>query len=381
MTGFPTAEDMLAQARAATGLADFGPEEFLPAMSTLLAAVRDEANLTERGLAAELDEMHGLLVNRLRMEEMFRRYPEIAEERIERPVIIVGPQRSGTSKLFRVIAADPQWNYLPTWQGIDPVPPGMVRPDAPGEDERLAESDRWVESMADRQSGHSFETRSPEMEALLMRDSFMINSGKRLVPTHQRFVEEADHAPVYRRLRRQLQLLQWQNRTAGKRWILKTPPHLMGIQALADEFADATLVMTHRHPAESIASMCRLTEVAQKGSARTVDYPLIGRCWGRIISFGLSNFLRFEDNGGADRVVHVTYRAVEGDGAATARAVYAKAGADFNAASAAAIAEWEAANPRHKDGGFSYRLEDYGLSRAQVEQDCAAWLERYGHLL
>lgn len=381
MIQVPTAATLLDEARRTTGLADFGPEEFETALTVLLDGIRDEGNLTDAAIEAEIAEARTLLINRLRTEAMFARFPEIAEQRLERPVIIIGPQRSGTSKLFRVIAADPQWNYLPTWQAIDPVPHGMQRPAEPGEDDRIAETDRWVESMQDRQSGHSFETRAPEMEVLLMRDSFLTTSGKRLVPSHQRYVETADHRPLYRRLRRQLQLLQWQNHAAGRRWILKSPPHLLGLQALADEFPDATFVMTHRHPAQSIASMCRLTEIAQKGTAKSVDMELIGQTWGSIIPLGLQRFLEFEDRGNGHRVIHVTYEDVEKDALRAIEAIYAKAGAEVTPETRQAVTDWEAANPRHKDGGFSYRLEDYGLTMEQVERACTAWLDRYGSYL
>jgi hypothetical protein len=381
MSRVPTAGELMQEAAAATGLNDFGPEPFAEALSVLLDAVAKEANFSEPGLAVELAEIRTLLVNRLRMEATFARFPEIREERIEAPVIIIGPQRSGTSKLFRSIAADPQWNFLPTWQAIDPIPPGIQRPAAFNADVRIRASDQWVTSMAAQQGAHSFETQSPEMEALLMRDSFLINAGKRLVPTHQSYIETTDHRPVYRRLKRQLELVQWQNRTAGKRWILKAPPHLMGLKALAAEFPDATLVMTHRHPAECIASMCRLAELAQGKWARSVDHARIGRCWSRIILLGLERFLDFEDSGLNARVVHVSYRDIEDNVISAIESIYAKADAPVNSDTRTAISKWEALNPRHKEGTFRYRLEDYGLNREGIERDCARWLRRYKHYL
>jgi hypothetical protein len=377
----PSAVELSRAARIATGLTDFGPEPFEEALSVLLQAIGTEANFSADGLAAELAEIRTLLVNRLRIEAMFARFPEIRAEPIQSPVIIIGPQRSGTSKLFRSIAADPQWNFLPTWQAINPAPPGLERPAPSTADTRIHAGDQWVASMAGRQGGHSYETRSPEMEALLMRDSFLINAGKRLVPSHQSFVERADHRPVYRRLRRQLQLVQWQNRAAEKRWILKSPPHLLGLQALVGEFPDATLVMTHRHPAECIASMCRLAELAQRQTALSVNHALIGRCWSRVITLGLERFLEFEDSTPGARIVHVRYFDIERHLIPAIESIYAKADAPVTSHTLGAIETWEAANPRHKEGAFRYRLEDYGLNRETIEHSCQRWLHRYGHYL
>lgn len=376
----PDASELLQEARSLTGLHDFGPEPFVDALSTLLTAIGNEANLAESALEGQLGEIRALLVSRLRIEATFAQFPQINDERIEPPVIIIGPQRSGTSKLFRAIARDPQWNFLPTWQAIDPVPPDRHRQPS-GTDLRVRQGEEWVASMSGQQSGHSFETQAPEMEALLMRDSFLLNTGKRLVPTHQSFVEQADHQPVYRRLRRQLQLIQWQNRTAGKRWILKSPPHLLGLNALTREFPDATLVMTHRDPPECIASMCRLTELAQQKSARSVDHARIGRCWSRIIVLGLERFMDFEDSGASDRIVHIRYRDIEDNLLSAIGSVYAIAAAPVTPETVSAITAWEAQNPRHKDGAFRYRLEDYGLTRAGIERDCERWLRRYQQYL
>src|ERR1700753_1904212 len=48
-----------------------------------------------------------LLANRLRVADDRRRYPGSAEEKIERPVFIIGFARSGTTLLHSLLAQDP----------------------------------------------------------------------------------------------------------------------------------------------------------------------------------------------------------------------------------------------------------------------------------
>ncbi len=56
---------------------------------------------------------------------------------------------------------------------------------------------------------------------------------------------------------KQLKLLQWQH--ANKHWVLKSPSHLFGLDALVKVFPDACIVQTHRDPAKMIPSLCSLS--------------------------------------------------------------------------------------------------------------------------
>lgn len=372
-------DDVIAEARRQSGCQNFGDERFLEPLTVLVNAINREAGLSEKGLAAQRDDILTSLVNRLRAQAFFERHPEIDDQSIEAPVIIVGLQRSGTSKLFRLIAADPQWIRLYTWQALNPVPLAMERSGA--DDPRIAFAENWVKQMQWMQPAHKLDARAPEMEALLLRQTFMINSPARIVPSHQRWCETADYRPVYEFLRQQLKFLQWQtNSPPGKRWILKSPPHLPNLKALAAVFPDATLVMTHRHPKASVGSMLRLVELAQQNGALSVDRERIRDAWLRILSLGIERFLQFVDGGEARKLVHVGYKEIVGDAAAAARRIYEASQAPFTAGAEQAISAWERENPQHKEGAFDYALEDYGLSELDVERQFAPYIRRYSSM-
>jgi hypothetical protein len=262
MPAGPTAASLVEAAQAEAGLHDFGSESFVDALDVLVESMKHEARLTPEGLDEQLEQSTRSLVTHLRMQDYLDRFSEILDEPIVAPVIIVGPQRTGTSKLFRLVAADPQWNVLMTWQALNLVPFGGDRPD--GRDARLDFAEEWVEQMAWLQPAHTLDATAPEMEALLLSDTFMLNAPTRIVPTHQKWCETADYTGFYRHLRKMLQFLQWQVRAEpGRRWILKSPPHLPNLRALTTVFPDATLVMTHRHPKANVGSMLKLVELAQ----------------------------------------------------------------------------------------------------------------------
>ena len=77
---------------------------------------------------------------RLRAQEWFRRHPEITEELIAAPIVVVGMMRSGTTLLQRLLAADPRFHCAYGWEvrgGRAEAGPRLVG----GEDPRIAISE------------------------------------------------------------------------------------------------------------------------------------------------------------------------------------------------------------------------------------------------
>lgn len=113
---------LLERARADTGLADFGDPWFLEPLDRLLGAIGDEARLNPAGEWAAGTLFHKVLRDRLLAEQGFARYPEILARLLVRPVIAVGPMRSGTTRVHRLIALDHRFMHLRNFETISPVP-------------------------------------------------------------------------------------------------------------------------------------------------------------------------------------------------------------------------------------------------------------------
>jgi len=376
----PDADALIAEARRRTGLEDFGPETFETPLAVLVKSMREEANLTETGMQDQLQECVKHLSTSLRTQAFFAAHPEIEEQEITRPVVIVGLQRTGTSKLFRNIAADPQWNVLYTWLGLNPVPAPGWRPGLP--DPRIAEAEAFCEERRWFAKAHAFYPKAPEMEALLMLHTFMLNNPARLVPTHQFWLEQADFTSAYRYLKRQLQFLQWQTGGApGRRWILKSPPHMLTLDALVKVFPDASLVMTHRHPKSSVGSMFKLVDISQQRSARFVDRDKIRELWLRNLSLAISRFMSFREAAGEDSFVDVAFRDFVGDPLPAMRRIYDYAGVPFTAETEAAASAHHREYPQHGEGKFEYDLADYGATEADIERAFEPYLRKYAAFL
>jgi len=372
-------DELIARARQQTGLTDFGPNTFEEAMRSQVTCAATESGMTDAALTGYLHGAVRSLSLILRMQDFFARHPEIEEQEIVAPVVIIGLQRTGTSKLFWNIAADAQWNVLYTWQALNPIPPADWEPGQP--DSRLAEAEAWCEQQRYMAKAHRFEATAPEMEALLMAQSFMLNGGPLLVPTHQKWLETADFTPMYRHLKRQLQFLQWQNRAEpGRRWILKSPPHLMSLGALKQVFPDAKFIMTHRHPLSSVGSMIRLGEISQQQVAKQVDREAVRDMWLRIMTLSIRRFMDLRAGPHGKDVIDVRFRDLVDDPMPVTREVYRFAGLEHTPETEAAVAAWHREHPQHSEGKFEYDLADYGLTPGDIDAAFADYIAAYGHL-
>src|SRR3954463_5918701 len=94
-------------ARRATGLDDFGDPSFRNGLEALVAALEREADLNAIGRMAHEAQLGGYLAERLRVEDWYRRHPEIREQRIGGPTFVTGLPRTGTTALSHLLAADP----------------------------------------------------------------------------------------------------------------------------------------------------------------------------------------------------------------------------------------------------------------------------------
>src|ERR1700685_4514491 len=110
-------------ARAQTGLDDTGGGHYREGLERLVASMNEEGTLTELGEVMQQMRLSTLLAARLGVEETYRLHPDIEEQVIEGPVFVIGLPRTGTTALTQLVAADPQFRSLRTWESSAPVPP------------------------------------------------------------------------------------------------------------------------------------------------------------------------------------------------------------------------------------------------------------------
>src|SRR4029453_13080789 len=199
------------------------------------------------------------------------------------------------------------------------------------------------------------------------------------VASYGAWLDRQDQRPAYRYLRRLLQLIQWQKRRAGvraERWVLKTPPHLGFADLLLDEFPDALVVQTHRDPVESIPSLASMIQALWSLASEQVDTKEIGRQWNAKMAHALAHCLVVRDEW-PERFVDVWFRDAVQDPVGQVRRIYAAARLPMTSGAEAAMRRFPAPNPREGRPPHPSTLGEFGLTRAGIERDFAAYRARF----
>jgi hypothetical protein len=222
--------ELMATACTETGLTDFGADDFVERLDLLCAAMRQEGGFNGAGIMQQYVFLLGLLKNRLLIEDLVRRHPEILEERIVAPIIICGLPRTGTTHLHNLMSADPALRSLPYWESLEPILPAEETPAAGAADPRLERTEMalgflntalpYFKRMHEMTVEHTHE----EIQLLAIDFSTMLFETTAPMPSWRDAYLARDQRPTYAYLRKVLQVLQW--RRGGTRWVLKTPQHL-----------------------------------------------------------------------------------------------------------------------------------------------------------
>lgn len=377
-------ESVLDAARARTGLEDFGDDDFLEPLQVLLDSLDREARLSPIGRATQHARIVGSLATRLSAQDYFARHPEILEEEIQAPLVIVGLARTGSTMLHRLLSADPEVYSVRWWECRSPAPyPGSDWreadpriPDAHAEVEAILESTPILRTM------HPWDAEGPDEEIMLIEHSFLstVPESGAHVPSHRDYVTRHDLRAGYDYMKRMLQFLQWQKRQSGQdrqRWVLKAPFHLAYIEHLIRLFPDVRFVQTHRDPVETTPSISSMYSALWTLGSDEVDKHVVGHQCLERWSWALGRCLASRDAGAEDRFIDVLYDENRRHPMRSIERIYEFIDRPFTAAARHAMARWGEDNRRDKRGAHAYQLEEFGLTRAAIEQAFAEYSARY----
>ncbi len=374
---------ILDAARTRTGLADFGPDDFRERLRVLREAWDGDPEITRFHRTV----LHGYLVryasNRLLIQRTLTQHPAILAEPIERPVIVVGLPRSGTTHLVNLLASDPRLHSLPLWESYEPVPlPGEP---APGDatDPRFR---RCAEAWAGMQqvtpliaAMHPMNPEHIHEELELMGPDFASYNFEwlGLTPAWRDHYYAHDQRPHYEYMKNVLRLLQWR-RGERKRWVLKCPQHLEQLPVLLKTFPDATIVFTHRDPVAVIQSTVTMQAYTQRMNRRHVALPALLEYWTDRIEHLLRACVRDRALVATERSVDSPFHVFMGDQWATLDRVYATAGLELAAPARAALERYIADHPRGKEGQVVYDLRrDFGVDPQALRERFRFYVDRF----
>jgi hypothetical protein len=377
---------MLARAIDATGLEDFGDRWFERPLDALLEALRSEARLNAAGDWAAKAQFHHGLRDRLLTQMWFRRHPEILARPIPHPVVIVGPMRSGTTRLHRLLAADRRFAHLRSFETISPVPrPGFEEVMAGRKADfrpRLAARIMKVARFANPRtlSIHPTGPYEPEEELGLLVASMwgMKHEAQWTVPSYGRWCEGEDATPAYRHMANLLRLIGWSQQESSLRpWILKTPQHMLDLPALLKVFPDARLIFTHRDPRAVVGSAASLAWNQTIIYSDHADAPTIGREWLHKTELMTSRMMAARRAIPADRMIDVQYDDMDRDWRGTTARVYRFLGLEIEGA-LPGMERYIRRSRALKRRPHRYSLEEFDLSEGEVLERMDGYINRFG---
>ncbi len=373
---------LMERASARTGLDDFGDPWFERPLDVLLDAVRDQARLNPAGEWSALQQFDKVLVDRLWAQQWFATHPEILARPLPRPVVIVGPMRSGTTRIHRLLAADHRFSHLRSFETISPVPrPGFRH----GEGDfrvTLAARILKVARLANPRTLtiHPTGPLEPEEELGLLVSSFwgMKHEAQWWVPDYGRWCEAQDATPAYRQMARLLRLIGWSQQASSLRpWVLKTPQHMLDLPALLRVFPDARLIFTHRDPLAVVGSAASLAWNQTIIYSDHADAGRVGEEWLRKTRLQVDRMIAARAEIPADRQIDIHYEEMDRDWQATMARLYRFLGLDL-APALPAMAAYQRRAAGLKRRPHQYSLEQFGLTPGRVLEEFGDYVRRFG---
>jgi len=328
-------------------------------------AFNEDADLSLFGALVIRDQFLKSMDNAMALEALIAEHPEILEEKIERPLFVLGLARTGTTLLQRLLSLHEGARFLPFWEGYSPYPRKLGNHQG-GKDGRRREAYGRLKLLnfvgPEFNKIHPIEVDDPEECYHLFRNHFLVSPGFDFayVPSYWKWWDETAYRDLYRMHKRQLQALQWLN--PKKHWVLKCPNHLAGLKYLLEAYPDARIVYTHRSPDKTVPSLCSLAAVTWCMTSDTVDLTKVG-------DFVMDLAEQCEAAGQAamhlvppGQLVRSEYDDLVRDPAAMAASIYERLGYPTDAGFKARAQQWLAEHPSDKNGKHKYALEDFGLT-------------------
>jgi hypothetical protein len=375
-----SAEAIQTEAETRANIADPERDRFAGNLRYLVEALNGEANLSPVGRAIAHQQLVVNLSHRLETIGWVERHPEIAAEPIERPIFLTGLPRSGTTFFQYLFDRDAALRLIRTWEANAPCPPPAL--DAGSVASRISAETLRSEEIRAFYAGlnelHLTDPEGPEECHNFLAQSFAaagFHNMMRVPAYFDALLDRIDLADAYRVHRRQLQLLQW--RAPRRRWALKYPNHVLGLEAIRAVFPAAALVMTHRDPVQTLASICKLTCSFRRSYSDTVDPHSVGRDMFHFIHRHIDRIMAFDATPAGETVVHVDYYRLIDAPARVLAEVYARLDMVMPPSLQEDVADWHRRNPKGARGNNRYALDQFGLDAGAVAESFGAYMKRF----
>ena len=373
------AERVMKLAERTTGLGDWGDGGFRQRLDATVAGL-NEARLNTTGLLGARYVLNWHLGNRLRIIDFAKRHPELDEVDIERPVVITGFFRTGTTFLHNVLAADPNNRVAKAWELSYPL--GRLGDPLGDVAWRRAQAKFTFgfnqaaipdQGVAHHVTADSYE----ECFFLLENDMAVLTFWVGFAAfEYANAMLDWDMKEPYEFHKLQLKILNAQR--SAKRWVLKCPWHIWNMDALMAVYPDAQIIFTHRDIAKALASHCSLSAKMGSKLKRSLDLDELGRFWLDYAKIGLDRAMEARKTIPESQLYDVRLRDMMASPMTVLEDIYSHFDLEFTEETARALEERIAEKPTSQEGEHEYSIEEFGLTNEQVRETLQSYNARFG---
>lgn len=319
----------LASGRSAEDAADF-----VLRLERLCEALVTEADLNPLGRTIA----HGQLVRVIRQRHglgaLWARRPELLETELAPPIIVVGQMRAGTTRIHRLLAADPRHAATRFCDSWHPVPEKLdMRPIWSGIALAMGRTiNPWLDAI------HPFSAAHPDEELgwLAAALNHAAYEAQWRIPGYSEWSEARDPAPVYHEYARILRTDAAHAGNADRVRVMKVPQFSEDLPALLAQFPDARLVVARRCNEEVWRSAVSLVANQMAIQSDTADLEWIEREWRRKLALRQAR-LEQALAGFAGPVAELDFDALNADWESAVERAYAALGIELTSAARVAM--------------------------------------------
>ena len=378
-----TPDDVLKVVAQRTGLSDIDSDSWRPGLAIVLDEANNSPAFTPHGREQIIGDCVDALGRRVQIHDYIQSHPEVLDAPVERPLVVLGMPRTGTTVISYLLDQDPLRRSLLHWECLQPVPPAsseMLRTD-PRCLAMLEYRQRLLEMIQDGRVAipHWEDADGPTEDMFIQNQDFKGLSWDAFLPTSRYaewLINEADMTSAYEYQKRYLQVLQ--SKAPGT-WNLKMPSHSVHIETLLKVFPDARLIWAHRDPYKATGSLCNLFKMPKSlvHHPEAVDLEAMGRNAMTQMKSHVERPLRTRDRIGDDRFFHMYYHEMMNEPMDVMRRIYEWAGDELTDETAARMQTWLTEHPQDRFAPNTYSLDQYGLSVEKLKPTFAEYLSTF----
>jgi hypothetical protein len=235
----PRAQDAEIGGRRPEDVADFRER-----LERLCTAIEEEADLNAPGRAMAHGQLVRVIRNRLALGALWTDRPQLLATQLARPIIVIGHMRSGTTRIHKLLAADPAHSFTRYCDAYHPVPQsfGANRAKSAIDLAMLGALNPWLQTIHPMAAGEVEE----ELAWISASLHHSIYESQWHIPSYSAFSEARCPEAIYREFARLLRTDAAHRGNGERPRVMKVPGFAEDLDTLLTQFPDARVVVSER---------------------------------------------------------------------------------------------------------------------------------------